>query len=283
MFNNNDGTGNILLNDISSVAHDASSATIFNKTLIQDVSAVVDSGSMGSYNYWQAMANDGYGAGYGNSWTQAGSPWYGRYVSSPAVIKALPPNTRVKVTLIGAGGYGYAGGGGGGGGGVIYWTTAADISSTTYRIGRAKNPSSITAAVPEHTHDSSGYVARAGGDGGVTTTAMVSGEIYYGGLGGYGDLSGVTRTGWLSLRGENGHLSSTWGATDVAGGNGGRGPYQAVFTYIGGNPGLTDNAPGKGGNGLGAGGGVASGSNDFSIRRTEGQAQCGGVRFEWFS
>ena len=48
MFNNTEGTGNTLINDISGVAHDASKATINNYAEIVDISARIQSWSGGS-------------------------------------------------------------------------------------------------------------------------------------------------------------------------------------------------------------------------------------------
>jgi len=119
MFNNNNGTGNSLINDISAVAHDASAATIINLEKIQEISAAANSlSAWGRGQYKRATLHDA-------SWV---------WQSLPSAVQALPDGTLVRITMQAGGGAGgpattdpdssniMGGGGGMGGTGTQYFS-----------------------------------------------------------------------------------------------------------------------------------------------------------------
>jgi len=134
MFNNNNGTGNSLINDISAVAHDASAATIINLEKIQEISAAANSltaWGRGQYKRATITCSDPSSCG---SW--AGTvPGANGPVIPPSVVQALPDGTLVRITMQAGGGRGapsaadpdssniMGGGGGMGGEAIRYFAT----------------------------------------------------------------------------------------------------------------------------------------------------------------
>lgn len=262
MFNNNEGTGNAIINDISAVAHDASAVTITNYDLIQDISSSMH-GSSGGAGGVHKLEFSGVGA-----------------VSAPSRISSLGANTAIKVTLIGGGGaggrnkaggsgVGRGAGGGGGGGGVTYWTTAGHASSLTYTIGVSGGLPPATANVQGasggHTSDSSGNIAY-GGEGGWGGDASGTRGEGCPGAGGTGTIAGATadRMKLDVLRGESGLESRATGPRKPLG-----------------DP-LTGPAAGHGGRGaLGLGGMGGAGADASGNVQHHSEPGC--VIFEWFA